>query len=101
MYYYWNTKETKMKNCKTCGQPLPKKTPQPRDIVEIKGPLDQRLGIVLDPTTEDLYQKRFGRTSNGDVRVLLLNGSLKGLVMRYQPDRLTVVRGAFRVTERL
>lgn len=89
-------------NCVTCGQVLPKRIPQPRDIVQVQGITDvPRLGIVLDTIGAELYKARWGVGMATHIRVMALSGPLAGLVTQYPIDRLTVVHGHFHVTERL
>lgn len=89
--------------CATCRQPLPKRVPQPRDIVEIRQTMfspEPRLAMLLDVSLNRLVNEKYA-SEGTNIRVLHLNGPLRGLTSHYAPDRLTVVRGHFHVTERL
>lgn len=95
----------KPKMCPTCSQPLPKRVPQERDIVELQ-PLcnfgkDVRLGVVLDTVLQRVMTDRYCTPMTGYVRVVVLNGPMAGLTTQWALDRLTVVKGHFHVKERL
>lgn len=87
-----------MKNCKTCGQGLPKQTPKAKDFV-LRSNND--LGMVLADTLAALLTVRYAPPVFGYVRVLALTGPSAGLTTQWPVSQLTVVKGNFRVTERL